>query len=109
MMRSTKQEKSQRLNKAFELLGQHIAANQAANALAKQFGISLRQAYRYLQEAQRIGKLVPVAEPTIPITIKIPRDVVLKLRAYAQTSDLTMGDIVGRAVLSFLTREDYHG
>jgi hypothetical protein len=109
MKRSTNNEKSQRLRKAFELVAHGYTMNRAAALLVGEFGISLRQAYRYLKEAQRIGQPMPIVEPGIPITIKIPRSVALKLRTYAQTSNLTMGEIVGNAILTFLTGEGFYG
>jgi predicted DNA-binding transcriptional regulator YafY len=81
----------------------------AAAALTQEFGLSRRQAYRYLQEAQGIDGPLPVSQPMVPITIKIPRDVVTQLRSYAQTSGMTIGEIVARAVLSFLDQLSRRG
>lgn len=77
--------------------------------LTEDFGLSRRQAYRYLREAQGIKRPVPVTARTIPITIKVPEDVVVKLRAHALASGLTIGAVVARAVLSLLARERRHG
>lgn len=109
MARSTHSEKAQRLNAAFDLLAQNCSLNEAAEALVDQFDLSLRQAYRYVQEAQGIKRPVKVSAPTIPITIKVPGDVVVKLRAYAQASGLTIGETVARAVLRFLARASRRG
>lgn len=109
MPRSTNTERAQRLNAAFDLLAGGYTLADAAAALTEQFGLSRRQAYRYLQQAQRIKRAVPVPEPIIPITIKIPGDVVVELRAYAQTSGLTIGETVARAVCAFLTKARRHG
>ena len=67
------------------------------------------QAYRYLQEAQELAQPLPVAQPTIPVTIKIPGEVVGELRAYAQESGRTMGEIVGCAVSAYLAKARQHG
>ena len=109
MARSTHTEKAQRLNAAFDLIARGQNLNEAAEALVEQFGLSLRQAYRYLQQAQGIKRPVPVCEPSIPITIKVPGDVVMKLRAYARASGLTIGQTVARAVLRFLAKARRHG
>ncbi|HUL12358.1 MAG TPA: hypothetical protein VLU73_09335 [Methylococcaceae bacterium] len=109
MSRSSNPERAQRLNAAFDLLARGYTLSDAAAALTQEFGLSRRQAYRYLQEAQRIEGPVPVSSPAIPITIKIPEDVVIQLRSYAQSSGLTIGDIVARAVLSFLDKLRRHG
>lgn len=43
------------------------------------------------------------------ITFKVSEAVVVQLRAYAQTSGLTLSEIVTRAVLSFLEKTRRHG
>ena len=82
---------------------------EAAVVLAREFGISRRQAYRYLEEAQTIGRPLPVAEAAVPITLKIPGNVVRDLRAYSAASGLTLGEIVARAVSAFLAAAREHG
>jgi len=81
MTRSSNTDKTHRLNAAFNLLAQGYTQAEAATALTQQFGLSRRQAYRYLQEAQEIDAPVLVASPSIPITLKIPADVVNRLRS----------------------------
>jgi hypothetical protein len=63
---------------------------EAAVTLSRNFAISRRQAYRYLQEAQEIGHLVAIAEPSQALTLKIPDNVARELRAYAARSELTL-------------------
>jgi len=109
MARSTHAGRAQRLNAAFDLIASGYSLNEAAEALVERFDLSRRQAYRYLQEAQSIKRPVEVSAPTIPITIKVPGDVVVKLRAYAQASGLTIGETVARAVLRFLAKASRHG
>lgn len=109
MGRSTYAEKTQRLNAAFDLLTRNLNRNEAAEVLVNRFNLSLRQAYRYLQEAQSIQRPVDVREPTIPITIKMPGKIIEMLRAYAQASGLTIGETVARAVLHYLGKIKGHG
>lgn len=73
--------------------------------LTEEFGLSARQAYRYLQEAQAIERPVPVATPNVAMTIKVPEDTAAKLRAHALATGLTIGDVVSRAVSALLSRE----
>ena len=109
MTRSSNTEKTLRLNAAFELLTQGYTLADAAEVLTLKFGLSRRQAYRYLQEAQGIDGPVLVTSPSIPITIKIPEDVVIQLRSQAQTSGMTIGEIVAHAIVSFLDKLHRHG
>jgi len=99
----------QRLNAAFDLLARGRNLAEAAAVMAEEFGLSQRQAYRYLQEAQGIKRPLPAAMPTVPITIKVPEDVVVKLRAHAHDSGLTIGEVVARAVLRWIAQERRHG
>ena len=48
MTRSSNTDKTHRLNAAFNLLAQGYTLAEAAGALTQQFGLSRRQAYRYL-------------------------------------------------------------
>ena len=109
MPRSTNSERAQRLNAAFDLLAGGSTPVDAAAALMEDFGLSRRQAHRYVEQARKIKRPVAVPAPIIPITIKIPGDVVVELRAYAQTSGLTIGETVARAILRFLAKARRRG
>lgn len=109
MSRSSRTEMVQRLNAAFHLMARGHTLVDAAVALTKQFGLSRRQAYRYLQQAESMVSPVTVDEPTIPITIKLPATVAAQLRAFAATRDLTIGETVARAVCAFITDVGRHG
>ena len=109
MSRATDSERAQRVNSAFDLLARGLSLSEAAQALIATFGLSRRQAYRYLQEAQLLTDPVAVVEPNVPITIKVPGAVVCELRAYAHASGLTMGEIVARALSAFLAQARRHG
>jgi hypothetical protein len=109
MSRATDSERAQRVNSAFDLLVRGHSLSEAAQVLTESFALSRRQAYRYLQEAQGLAQPLPVAQPAIPVTIKIPGEVVEELRAYAQESSRTMGEIVGCALSAYLAKARQHG
>jgi len=109
MARSTDSQKSERLNAAHSLLARGIGMAEAVVSLSRQFGISRRQAYRYLQEAATIGHPVPVIAPSMPITLKIPANIVREVRAYSVISGLTLSEVVTRAITAFLTAVRGHG
>ncbi len=109
MTRSTRAQKAERLNVAHGLLTGGCDTAEAATVLSQRFGLSRRQAYRYLQEAQAIGHPVAVSEASVAITLKIPGSVAQQLRVYATTSGLTIGEIVTRAVSRFLSAAGPHG
>ena len=109
MHRSNQFAKASRLNAAFHLIVQGHTLVVAADALNQQFGLSRRQAYRYLQQARKMTAPVTSCEPSIPMTIKVPAHVAARLRAFAAASDMTIGETVTRAVQAFLTDADRHG
>ena len=80
-----------------------------AVALSRDFGLSRRQAYRYLEEAQAVASPPVVAEASVTITLKIPSNIVRELRAYSAISGLTMSEIVRRAISAFLSAARGHG
>ena len=75
MPRSTDVQKTERLNAAYRLLSRCMNLAEAALMLSRDFELSRRQAYRYLEEAQAIGHPVPAGEPSVAITLKVPGSV----------------------------------
>src|SRR6266849_11215263 len=109
MTRSTKADKARQLNAAHVLLQRHVALPEAVQRLSREFDLSERQAYRYLEEASQLDTPVEVPEPTVPITLKLPPSAVQRLRKCARSSGLTMGAIVTGAVNAFLGALKKHG
>ena len=109
MTRSTKTEKAQQLNAARGLLQRQVTLPQAVLRLSREFDLSERQAYRYLQEASQLDRPVEVPETTVPITLKLPPRTVERLRKYARSSGLTIGAIVTSALDVFLQALKRHG
>ena len=96
--------KAERLNLARTLLQQHGRLPEAAEHLACVSSISLRQAYRYLEQAQQLKRPVPVGDAKVSFTVKLSRSLVDRLRVYAASTGLTLSEIVSRAVLTVLHR-----
>jgi hypothetical protein len=109
MMRSTKADKALHLNAAYRLLERRTELSEAAHTLSREFDLSLRQAYRYLEQAGRLERPVEMTEPAVPITLKLPPSTVRALRSYAKSSGLTIGVIVTRALEAFLGALKRHG
>jgi len=87
----------------------HVALPEAVQRLSREFDLSERQAYRYLEEASQLDRPVEVTEPTVPITLKLPPSTVERLRKYARSSGLTIGAIVTGALNAFLGALKKHG
>ena len=109
MTRSTKADKARHLNAARGLLQRQMALPEAARRLSREFDLSARQAYRYLQEASQLDRAVEVPEATVPVTLKLPPRTVELLRKYARSSGLTIGAIVTAALNAFVRPLKRHG
>src|SRR3974377_1352444 len=109
MRLSTKMEKARQLNAARGLLQRQIALPEAVRRLSREFDLSERQAYRYLQEASQLGRPIEVPEATVPIPLKLPPRTVELLRKYARSSWLTIGASVASGLNAFLRALRRHG
>jgi predicted DNA-binding transcriptional regulator YafY len=104
MARASEAEKAERLNRARVLLRQTDQLPEAVEQLAQDCSISSRQAYRYLQQAQRLKEPVPVSEPKLAFTVKLPRSLIQRVRLYASVKRISISEVVTRALLAFLPR-----
>jgi predicted DNA-binding transcriptional regulator YafY len=102
MARANETQKAQRLNRARELLRQCEQLPEAVGRLAEDCSISPRQAYRYLQAAQRLPGPVVVGEGKLAFTVKLPRSLIQRVRLYAEARGLTISEVVQRALVALL-------
>src|SRR5438045_9753172 len=108
MARSTKAEKARHMNAARNLLQRGVALSEAVRRLSREFDLSERQAYRYLEEASQLDRAVEVPETTVPVTLKLPPRTAELLRKYARSSGLTIGAIVTGELNGFLRHIKRH-
>jgi Ribbon-helix-helix protein, copG family len=104
MARASHAETAQRLNLARKLLRQSDNFAQAVHKLAGSCAISIRQAYRYLHDAEQLKASVPVVPAKIPFTVKLPENLVKRLHRYVKRSRSTLSEVVGQAVIAWLDR-----
>jgi Ribbon-helix-helix protein, copG family len=108
MIRSTRVQKAERLRAARRLLAEEIGMAEAAMTLSRMFGLSRRQAYRYLELA-RAGTPAPVAENSVTITLKMPESLARRLRVHATKRGITTSEVVRQAIAAFLAAKRRHG
>lgn len=104
MARASDAQKAERLNRARLLLQQYEHVPEAVAELVRSCSISPRQAYRYLEQAQRLKRPVPIADTKVAFTVKLSRSLVQRLRMYAASTGLTLSEIVSRALTTVLSR-----
>ena len=90
------------------MLADEIGMAEAAMALSRAFGLSRRQAYRYLELA-RAGAPAMSAENSVTITLKMPESLARGLRDHASKRGVTTSEVVRQAVLAFLAAKRRHG
>ena len=104
MSRASEAQKAERLNRARVLLRQTDQLTEAVERLAQDCSISSRQAYRYLQQAQRLKEPVPVSEPKLAFTVKLPHSLIQRVRSYASVKSISISEVVSRALMALLPR-----
>jgi len=104
MARSPDAIRAERLNAALALLDERRSLADAAAALAATHGMSKRQAYRYLNEAQNQPQPVPVPPRKIAFTVKLSEGLVQQVRQRARSSRLTLSELVSQALEAFLRK-----
>jgi hypothetical protein len=93
---------AQRRNAAAALLAGGADSLQAMRQLASDYQLSERQARRYVEQARQGAVEVPVAKAVL--TVKVPDDLLRRVRRYAADTDQTLSWTVSRALEQFLER-----
>jgi len=104
MTKSSNTERARRINAAHTLIREHDTITQAVGAMKDHYGLSKRQAYRYIHTAQKIGAHIPVPEPKIAFTVKLAPKLIHMLRKYSKQSGLSLSEIVTQALDTFLRK-----
>jgi hypothetical protein len=76
----------------------------AVEQLSQDCSISPRQAYRYLQQAQRLKGPLTVSESKLAFTVKLSPSLIQRVRLYASVKNLSISEVVSRALLALLPR-----
>src|SRR6266478_10153758 len=100
MDRASANVKAERLNHARELLQRFDHLPDAVAQMARDRGVSPRQAYRYLQQARRLKQPVPIGDTKVAFTVKLSQELVRRVRLFANTTGLSLSEIVSRALLA---------
>ena len=94
---------AERVNAAADLMAAGVTAIHAAATLADRFGVSARQARRYVDQAASTGRRA-VPETSVVFTVKLPVPLIARVRAHAAASGRALSAVVGQALEEFLAR-----
>src|SRR2546428_13882815 len=98
MARISDARKAERLNYAWRLLQRGDDLGEAVERMARDCGISARQAYRYLEQARGLKVPVAIGGGKVSFTVKLPRGLVGQVRVYLQSRGLSLRDAAGLAL-----------
>jgi len=101
--RARADQSARRVNTAVELLASGCGVAEASRELARRHRISERQARRYVERARDRGP-VEVPSAKIVFTVKLPIDLVRRVRQQARRSGQTIGAVVALALKELLER-----
>lgn len=90
-----------RVNAAAELLAAGSSVAECTQVLVGRFGVSLRQAHRYAEQAAATGPTA-VPETSVVFTVKLPAPLVARVRERARETGTTISALVGQALSEFL-------
>ncbi len=102
MTRSTNLVRAERINAALELMQAHQTLSEATVILMSRYGLSKRQAYRYLKVAQTRQDPVPIPDQKSAFTVKLSIGLIQDLRQHARQTGLTLSELVGQALETLL-------
>ena len=94
---------------ALDLLKKDNSPKEVVSSLVAEFDLSTRQAYRYLQQAHKTGQPLTLPERKTVFTVKLPLDVVQRVRQIARGRRQSISDLVTEALEDFLTKRRPHG
>jgi predicted DNA-binding transcriptional regulator YafY len=101
-MKSNQAQRARRINTALSLIKKHETVSKAADAMTEKYGISKRQAYRYIREAGKIGARIPIPDQKVAFTVKLSQSLIQALREYAKKSGKNLSQIVTQSLEGFL-------
>lgn len=104
MARASEAQRVMRLNLAFDWLRRGLSPPEVIERLTAATGISQRQAYRYVEEAQALDAPLPAVDTKVVFTVKLPQTLVDRLHRYAESTGKTLSQIVSQALWALLRR-----
>jgi len=106
---SSAAEQVKRVNMAVQLMNDKTPSGEVVAALATRYGVSQRQAFRYLRLAQDQLTPLPVPVAKTVFTVKLPGDLAEQIRLLAPQCHQTISTVVAQALRSYLETGEKNG
>jgi hypothetical protein len=104
MPRADEGQRVERLNLAFGWLRHGLSPPEVTQRLTAATGISPRQAYRYVEQAQKLDAPLATVDAKVVFTVKLPQSLVDRLHQYAASTGQTLSQIVSEALWALFRR-----
>src|SRR5437667_9971553 len=98
MPRAGEAQRVERLNLAFGWLRHGFSPPDVIQRLTAVTGISQRQAYRYVEQAQQLKGPLTAVDAKVVFTVKLPQALVDRLHRYAESTGQTLSQIVSQTL-----------
>ena len=102
-------EQTKRLNMAVDLLEKNATPQEVVSSLVLHCGLSPRQAYRYVQQAQQACRPAPLPEKKSIFTVRLPIGLIQQVRRQARDRGEPISDLVKKALRDYLEKSESHG
>ena len=102
MTKSTHSVRAERINIALELIQKYPQLPEAVADMVRLYGLSKRQAYRYLEMAKQLTEPIVVPDQKTAFTVKLSVGLIQQLREHAQLTGLTLSELVSQALKAFI-------
>ncbi len=109
MSRASAAEHIQRLNMAVDLLTKNASPQEVVSSLVRQAHLSVRQAYRYVHQAQQGQRRLPLPEAKTVFTVKLPESLLERVRRRARSQGQPISDWVSEVLQAALARSRRYG
>jgi len=94
---------------AIRMLQRQQSSNAVLSALMKRAGVSRRQAYRYLLQAQSDFQPRPVPDVKAVFTVNLPRQLIQQMRIRCRRQGKPISHIVAQVLQRWLDQPPTHG
>ena len=94
--------RTRQINMAIRMLRRNQSSNTVLSALIRQGGVSRRQAYRYLLQAQSHRELLPVPAAKAVFTVNLPRRLIQQVRARCRQQHRPISHVVTEVLQQWL-------
>lgn len=109
MSRASLAVQTQRVNLVVQGLEQQRPSEAILSTLMTRFGLSRRQAYRYLLRAQGQRELQPVPGPKAVFTVNLPQRLIQAVRVRCRREGRRISHVVTEVLEQWLEQSSTHG